>query len=259
MKLASLRSLLRAATAATLSLAFVGCASLPPDDPAARDAYYEANDPLEPINRAIFGFNEAADILILEPAANSYRLLVPDPLRDAVQAFILNLLSPLVIANELLQGNFEDAQVATGRFITNTVLGAGGIADVATVAGMPYEPEDFGQTLGVWGIGSGPYIVLPILGPSNLRDATGRAVDTVADPVRIWAYNTDNKGFLVGRAVTGAVDTRSRVITEVNDLRRNSVDYYAAVRSLYRQQRQALINDSAAPQSTPEFPDFKSQ
>ena len=260
MKLASLRSLLRAATAATLSVAFVGCVSLPPDDPAARDAYYEANDPLEPLNRAIFGFNEAADYLILEPAADTYRTLAPDPLRDAIQAFILNLLSPLIIANELLQGDFEDASVATGRFVTNTVLGAGGIADVATVAGMPYQPEDFGQTLGVWGIGSGPYLVLPIIGPSNLRDAGGYAVDTIADPVRLWAYGTDRKGLLYARSGTSAVDSRSRIINEVDDLRRNSLDYYATVRSLHRQQRKALINDNAVPQSGPEFPDFpKSQ
>ncbi|MGQ9369831.1 MlaA family lipoprotein [Azospirillum sp. ST 5-10] len=254
MTLASLRTLLRAAAAVSLSLA-AGCASTPPDG-ATGDAYYEANDPLEPFNRAVFGVNEAADILVIRPAAEVYHTLTPDPLQDAVQSFILNLLSPLVIANELLQGDFEGAQLATGRFLTNTVLGAGGLADVASTAGMPYEPEDFGQTLAVWGLGEGPYLVLPLIGPSNVRDATGYAVDTVADPVRIWAYGTDQKDLLYARAGAGAIDRRSRVLSEVDDLRRNSLDYYATVRSLYRQQRAAQIRDSEQPAAAPEFPEF---
>ncbi|SMH60646.1 MlaA family lipoprotein [Azospirillum agricola] len=251
MKLASLsRSLLRSATVAVLALTATACANRPADS----DAAYEVNDPLEVPNRFVFAANEAVDVLALRPAAEVYVGLVPDPVRDAIHNFIDNLMSPLYIANNLLQGNFEGAQFATGRFLTNTVLGAGGLADVATAAGIPERPEDFGQTLAVWGVGDGPYLVLPLLGPSNLRDAAGYGVDTVADPVRIWAYAHDGQGLMMARAGVSAVDRRSEVLKSVDDLRRNSLDFYATVRSLHQQQRRADIANK--PGGGPEFPDF---
>lgn len=255
MKLASLsRSLLRTATVVAFALTATACATNPGDS-GARDAAYQVNDPLEIPNRFVFAANEAADVLVIRPAAEIYVGVVPDPVRDAIHNFIDNLMSPLYIANNLLQGNVEGASNATGRFLTNTILGVGGFADVATQAGIPRAPEDFGQTLAVWGVGDGPYIVLPLLGPSNLRDTAGYAVDSVGDPVGIWAYGTDHKGMLVGRAAVGAIDRRSQILKEVDDLRRNSLDFYATARSLYQQQRRAAIaNNKASP--APEFPDY---
>jgi phospholipid-binding lipoprotein MlaA len=251
-----LRVLKGAASAAVVALSLTAC-SLPGTEPGAREAWLEANDPFEPLNRAVFGVNEAADFLLLGPAAYTYNAIVPDPIRDSVKTFTRNLLSPLTIANQLLQGDWDGAIHATGRFLVNTVLGAGGIADVATAAGIPDQTEDFGQTLAVWGFQEGPYLVLPLLGPSNFRDAMGYAVDTVADPVRIHAMNIDHEEFLYGRAIAGGIDKRSRVLKEVEDLRKNSVDYYATLRSLYRQKRKADIEEKANVAQPPEYPAFE--
>lgn len=250
-----LRIIKGAASAAVVALSLTAC-SLPGSAPGAREAWLEANDPFEPLNRAIFGINEAADFLIIGPAAYTYNAIVPDPVRESVRSFTANLLSPITIVNQLLQGDIDGAIHATGRFLTNTVLGAGGIADVATAAGIPDQKEDFGQTLAVWGFDEGPYVVLPLLGPSNFRDAAGYAVDTVGDPVRLWSNATDNEGFYLGKGIASGIDRRSRVIKEVEDLRRNSVDYYATLRSLYRQQRKTDIEEKAAV-AQPDFPTFE--
>lgn len=250
-----LRTLKGAASAAVVALSLTAC-SLPGSEPGARDAWLEANDPFEPLNRAIFGINEAADFLIIGPAAYAYNALVPDPIRESVRSFTANLLTPITIVNQLLQGDVDGAIHATGRFLTNTVLGAGGIADVATAAGIPNQTEDFGQTLAVWGFGEGPYVVLPFLGPSNVRDAFGYAVDTAADPVRLWTHANDFEELYLGKGAAGGVDKRSRVLKEVEDLRKNSVDYYATLRSLYRQQRKAEILDQVKT-AQPDFPEFE--
>lgn len=243
------RSPIRAAAAATLAACLGGCATQPATDTAVYD-------PLEPVNRGVFAVNEAVDKAVIKPVAQGYVYVVPDPVRDSVQSFIRNLLSPLTIANNLLQGDFDGAVQATGRFMTNTILGAGGIADVATQAGNPWVSEDFGQTLAVWGVGDGPYIVLPLLGPSNLRDTTGYVVDTVGDPVRIWGVSTDHEELLYARTGASGVDRRSRLLDEVDDLRRNSIDMYATVRSLYAQQRAAAIRDQSNTAPQPDFPEY---
>ncbi|HEV7368807.1 VacJ family lipoprotein [Arenibaculum sp.] len=213
-------------------------------------------DPLEPVNRVVYGFNEAADILVLRPAAEVYRGTVPTPVRMAVRNFLLNLTSPLLVANELLQGDFEGAQVAFSRFLVNTTIGLGGAFDIAgRYRDLHYEYEDFGQTLAVWGVPDGPYLVLPLLGPSNLRDATGLVADTAADPVNIWANNADRSGAMAVRAGVTGVDTRTELIEAVDDLRRNSLDPYASARSLYRQRRATEINDGSG--GSIEFPDYE--
>lgn len=246
------RTLFRTALATTLALALAGCAS-GPNGPA----HEEVNDPLEVPNRFVFAVNETADVLVIRPAAEVYRGVVPDPVRNAVQNILSNLLAPLVIGNSLLQGDMQNFQDATGRFMTNTILGLGGVLDVASTAGVPaYRQEDFGQTLGVWGVGEGPYLVLPLVGRSNFRDAAGFAVDTVADPVRIWAYGADAKNLLYARSGTAAVDHRSTILREVDDLRRNSLDFYATARSLNTQQRNAAIRNGKVSEK-PEFPDFE--
>lgn len=245
------RSLLRTAAAAALALSLAGCAT----KPATTEADTAISDPLEVPNRFVFAVNEAADILLIRPVAEVYVGVVPDPVRQVVHNFIQNLMAPIYIANNLLQGNFEGAQVATGRFMTNTILGIGGLADVAAEAGLPEKPADFGQTLGVWGVGTGPYLVLPLLGPSNVRDAVGYGVDSFGDPFRIWTNAVGQDGVQLGRSVTSGIDRRSQLLREIDDLRRNSIDFYATVRSLYAQQRNAAIRGTAAPAS-PEFPEF---
>ncbi|WP_158044160.1 MlaA family lipoprotein [Skermanella pratensis] len=234
-----------------------GCVLPPRDDPAALAAYQEANDPLEGFNRAIFGFNEGTDILLIRPVADIYRGILPNPVRNGIRNFLRNLRSPLTIANELLQGDWNGAEVATKRFLVNTTVGIGGLMDVAADHGLEYQAEDFGQTLAVWGVPEGPYLVLPLLGPSNFRDTTGIAAEAFGDPVNLWAANTDRDGIPIGRAIAGGIDTRSRLIEPIDDLRRNSLDYYASLRSLYRQNRINEISDGRSSiEEYPEFPEF---
>jgi phospholipid-binding lipoprotein MlaA len=204
-------------------------------------------DPLEPLNRAIFEFNRVVDGLILAPAADLYGRIVPARGREGVRNFLDNLRMPVVIANALLQGDTERTGVALGRFLTNTILGLG-FFDVATEAGIPRVREDFGQTLGVWGLGNGPYLVLPLLGPSTLRDAGGLVVDIfVFDPVTtVLPVGVDvSTPVTVGRAATDAVDTRWRLREEIDDLFTRTLDPYVTARTVYLQQRAAAIRNSA--------------
>ncbi|MCE9508208.1 MAG: VacJ family lipoprotein [Alphaproteobacteria bacterium] len=213
---------------------------------------HEIADPIEPVNRFIFGFNDILDRILLEPIAKGYKAVLPSFARDAVQSFMHNLQSPLIIANNLLQGSVGDAGVAGARFFINTTVGIGGLVDVAKAQGLSYENEDFGQTLAVWGLGDGFYLVLPVLGPSSLRDAAGLMADSYADPVRIVSDNTDNKWIYYTRGIVDGIDTRARLIKAIDDLRRNSLDYYAAARSAYSQKRSSLIRDDksgTAPQT----------
>ncbi|MCR9221386.1 MAG: VacJ family lipoprotein [Alphaproteobacteria bacterium] len=230
--------------AAVLVLGLAGCAT-PPDDPEARAAFQETNDPIEPVNRAIFEFNLFVDKTILRPVAQVYELVLPDLVRDGVRNFLRHLKTPVILANDLMQGEMERAGTTMGRFIFNTVAGIG-FFDPAGEAGHPYHPEDFGQTLAVWGVGDGPYLMLPFLGPSNLRDAGGFVADRYLNPLTYWADNSErwvieNNAIILG--VTEAVDMRSRNYRQLQDLEETSLDFYATVRSLYRQTRQSLIEN----------------
>jgi len=201
------------------------------------------NDPLEPMNRVVFGFNDVLDKVLIEPLAKGYKAVLPDVVQDSVQSFMRNIKTPLTLANNLLQGNFESAGRTTARFLMNTVLGVGGLNDFAASQGLQYEAADFGQTLARWGVESGPYLVLPILGPSTFRETAGLAVDTIADPVRIVTNNTDNDWIYYSRAALQGIDTRSRLIEVTDDLRANNLDYYTATKSTYIQNRMKMIND----------------
>lgn len=203
----------------------------------------EIADPIEPVNRFIFGFNDILDRMLIEPVARGYRAILPTFVRDAVQSFMRNLQSPIIIANNILQGDIGGAGVATARFLINSTVGIVGLVDVADSQGLRYEDEDFGQTMAKWGIGNGFYLVLPVIGPSSLRDTAGLAVDTYADPVRIIAHNTDNEWIYYTRVAVKGIDTRARMIPAIDDLRRNSIDYYAAARSAYGQRRESLVRD----------------
>ena len=219
-----------------------GCTTMP-SDPDARAAYLEASDPLEPLNRAIFSFNIGVDKAILRPLAAVYNTVLPDPVRDGVRNVLNNLRTPLVLANDILQGEIGRASKTVGRFLLNSTIGIGGLFDVASGLGFEFHDEDFGQTLAVWGIGEGPYLMLPILGPSNPRDAIGVVGEYFADPVVIWTNNTEREWLHYTRTGVNAVDSRSRNVGTLEELERTSLDFYAAVRSLYRQRRMDEIRN----------------
>ena len=202
----------------------------------------EIYDPLEPINRAIFSFNNAVDKIVLEPAAKGYRKL-PSPLQSGITNFLGNLKMPLVIVNQILQGQIPNAVESTGRFAINSTVGIVGLVDVATKMGLEEKDEDFGQTFATWGVGDGFYLVLPIFGPSNIRDAVGTALTYTLDPVNAYLVSEGEAWAVPVRATINAVDYRSKIIDEVNTLRNNSVDFYAAVRSSYNQNRKAAIRN----------------
>lgn len=212
--------------------------------PGVAPAYAQAdeNDPLEPVNRAVFAFNHTLDGLILEPAAIMYRTATPRVMRDGVTNFLNNLRTPVILANDLLQGEWQRAEHTLGRFMLNTILGFGGLIDVGTHVGMPERhDEDFGQTLAKYGVGSGPYLMVPLLGPSNPRDLTGRVVDFLFDPL-FFVAPTDVS---LARFGASTVDFRERNLDTINELERSSLDLYAATRTLVRQLRASEIRNGA--------------
>ena len=210
----------------------------------------EIYDPIEPINRAIFSFNNAIDKIILEPASKGYRKL-PSPVQSGISNFLGNLKMPLVIINQVLQGQIQYAAESTGRLVVNSTVGIFGLVDVATKIGLDERDEDFGQTFATWGVGDGFYLVLPIFGPSNVRDAVGTVVTYTVDPINTWLLNEGEAWAIPLRASANAIDYRSKIIDEVNALRNNSVDYYAAVRSSYYQNRKAAIKNVDEREMTP--------
>ena len=241
-----------------------GCAT--PPDPSDRESYAEfraINDPLEPLNRTVFQFNQALDAMFLRPLADFYRLLLPPPMQEAVHNVLANLRSPIVLANDVLQGEWDRAGTTTGRFLVNSTVGVGGIGDPASDFGLAYHNEDFGQTLAVWGVPEGPFLMLPVVGPSNPRDAAGLAVDSaVLDPMGL--LNTIGAGpqwlstASYARLGTTAIDARAQNVEELDDLQKSSLDYYAAIRSLYRQFRTSEIHQGHPPigEQGPSLEDF---
>ena len=220
------------------------------DDFKTTDYEDEIYDPLEPVNRAIFGFNNVADQIVLEPLAKGYKKL-PSPVQSGVSNFLSNLRMPLVIINQLLQGQGQNAAESSGRFLVNSTAGIFGLIDVADKVGLEETEEDFGQTLATWGVGDGFYVVLPIFGPSNLRDTAGMLLTYTTDPVNAYAVNEGEAWAIPVRTATSAVDQRSKIIDEVNAMRNNTLDYYAAVRSSYYQNRKAAILNRDDTELTP--------
>lgn len=213
------------------------------------------NDPLEVPNRMMFAFNEALDFMIIRPVAVTYRYVVPVGVRNTVRNFLRNLRSPVTLANDLLQGDFDRAEITFTRFFINSTIGMLGLFDIAADSGFQYHDEDFGQTMGTYGAGEGFYLVLPLLGPSSLRDGTGRIVDIFLDPLTYVAPQEFN----LGRAATSGVDLRSRNIEELDQLKADSLDFYARIRSLYRQYRQNEINNGALPAGASGFSEAPGQ
>lgn len=241
----SSRSIAARFAASLFAVALVaGCATPPPaDDKEAVAEFEQVNDPLEPMNRAIFDFNTAVDKALIKPLAQGYRDVVPAYGRERVRDLLNNLRSPIILANDMLQGEPDRAMQTLMRFAFNTGFGVGGLFDVAAPGGIPYHDEDFGQTFAVWGVGEGPYLVLPILGPSNPRDTTGLAIEWLADPFDLWMDHTGNDWVMWTRTGVSGVDKRESLLDTLDEIEKSSVDYYAAVRSLYRQRRAADVKN----------------
>ncbi|MBT4355123.1 MAG: VacJ family lipoprotein [Rhodospirillaceae bacterium] len=203
------------------------------------------DDPLEPLNRSIFGFNEGVDQVILRPTAIAYKELVPDSIRSGIRNVLRWLNGPVIVINDLAQANLDQAKNDSLRFLMNTT--SLGFIDIASDFNIKYKQEDFGQTLGSYGVPSGPYLVFPLLGPSNTRDAIGRVVDYFLNPFSYVGNANSRMPYTVSKNILSAVSFRSENFEQIDDLRSSSLDAYAKVRTIYRQQRRSAINNGKAP------------
>jgi phospholipid-binding lipoprotein MlaA len=227
-----------------LSFTLAACA-INPKDPVNADTT-SVSDPLKPFNKVMLSINEFLDKVLFNPIDTAYRTVVPEVARNGVHNVLENVKSPVYLANELLQGDLDGAGKVVTRFTINTLLGVGGIIDQAGNSGITNAPEDFGQTMAVWGVPNGPYIVWPIFGPSTLRDSVGIVGDIAMDPLYWYARNNDKTGLQYTRAGLTLVDTKHKYRGTMDDLRRNSGDLYTSLQSVYLQRRNALINDSSS-------------
>jgi phospholipid-binding lipoprotein MlaA len=215
------------------------CAALPL---AAASAASTPHDPLEKLNRATYAFNDALDRMLARPAARAYRKVVPEPVRTALGNFVANLNYPVVMVNDALQAKFKDAGSDVVRLVLNTTIGIGGLFDPATKMGFAAHDEDFGQTLGHWGVPPGPYLVLPLVGPSDFRDAPARYVDTYATP---YTYVKSKKTEYALYGLT-LLDRRVALLSADSAVR-NAYDPYVFVRNAYVAHREYLVRDGNVP------------
>jgi phospholipid-binding lipoprotein MlaA len=219
----------------------------------------DENDPFEGGNRLSFEVNQALDDVLFRPVAVVYRSVLPDFAQDGVRNFMNNLNSPVIFANDVLQGEADRAGVTLLRFGINSTIGIGGLFDVASELDLPYHDEDFGQTLGTWGVGEGPYLYFLVMGPSNFRDFTGFVVDRGFDPLTYVNWGDDElEHAQVIRTALNVIDLRARNIETLDDIERSSVDYYASIRSLYRQSRSDAIRNGEPSADLPDFDPYDS-
>ncbi|MBI1173697.1 MAG: VacJ family lipoprotein [Sideroxydans sp.] len=216
-------------------LALSGCAST--------QSYHNPQDPLEPLNRGIYQFNEVVDKAVVTPAAKGYNAIMPTAGRVMVHNFFSNLDDVIVTLNELLQFKLVSAFSDSGRLLINSTVGVFGLVDVATTVGYPKHREDFGQTLGVWGVENGPYLVVPFLGPSTLRDSIGDLVDSKPSRIsRISHMRTRNQVYALK-----AVNRRSELLTQEKVLDQAVLDRYSFIRDAYLLRRQSMVYDGNPP------------
>jgi phospholipid-binding lipoprotein MlaA len=228
---------------------------------AAAEAHAQeaTHDPFEKFNRTMYAFNEVVDKYALEPVARGYRAVTPEPVREGVGNVLHNLKAPVIFANDVLQAAPARAGTTFARFGINTTLGVAGIFDVASTMGLEKHNEDFGQTLGRWGVDSGPYLVLPLLGPSSVRDAVGGGVDAALNPLNYAEFDGDDT-FRVSRTVIGVVDGREGALEAVQSIRETSIDPYVSVRTTYSILREAAVkNGQSNVQDLPEFEEIPSE
>jgi len=243
---------------AFVSLLALGACSSVPETKTERSEVNINDDPLESVNRVTFDVNDFLDRLLIRPMAELYRVMIPPPLRDRIAAILKNMDEPVIMANNMLQGEFSSAGTSFSRLVINTTLGGGGMFDVANEFKLYRQTGDFGQTLHTWGVGSGPYIVLPLFGPSTARDAVGLGVDSVMSP---WQYivaigNTQTKDtFFITDMAGTALSKREANIEALDALHQGSLDFYAQMRSVYRQYRAKQLGEPLANDS-PMFDDY---
>ncbi len=231
-----------------MSLALGACATGMVDDSA---------DPFEDFNRQMFGFNEGLDQAVLEPAARGYRAVTNEPVRQGVSNFVGNLGEPVVFANELLQFKVGGAAETFGRFVVNSTVGLVGIFDPATSMGLEASNEDFGQTLGYWGMASGPYLVLPVIGPSSPRDAFGMGVDAAANPLTTAEFEGDTET-RIGVGILAGLSAREGALETVDDVRGTRLDPYTTLRRFHVRNRAAQVgNREFVPSDIQEVPDYE--
>ena len=211
-----------------------------------------ADDPLEGYNRMMFSVNEGVDTVLLRPLAVGYRYITPNAVRWRIGNMSDNLYEPISMINAFLQGDFTGGMNNFWRFVINSTVGLGGMHDVAATAGITATREDFGQTLAVWGVGPGPYIVLPIFGPSNLRDTTGKIGDWAMDPMTyVLQQDGGTDWTLYGVRAGQALVARERYLDPIDDIYSSSIDPYASFKSIYEQRREAEIANRRS--SAPKF------
>jgi phospholipid-binding lipoprotein MlaA len=226
-----------------------GCASADNQEAATAD------DPLEPMNRYFFDFNQKLDRNAALPAATFYTATMPNPARRSIHNFLDNLGGPVTVVNDLLETQFRNAGNAAARFVINTTIGLAGIFDVADGWGLPGRDRDFGETLGSYGVPQGPYLVLPFRGPTAVRDLGGNYIDGFFSPLYYWHVQYSGRQYIgLIKSTIGSVDNRSQNIVTYRDIERASVDFYATMRDYYRQRRQRQVEDKSSP--TAELPDF---
>ena len=245
-------------TLAAIGLALVGCAapgtgSGLSQGQEAEAAEVEFNDPLEEVNRSIFGFNQVVDRVVLVPVAKSYRTAVPPPMRASVHDFLRNLNAPVIFANDVLQAQPRLAAQTLARLTINSTLGAAGMFDVASRIGIPHHSNDMGITFATYGIEEGPYLIAPVLGPTNPRDIVGNVADSFIDPANYVAGKYDVWYAPLARTVVSGIDLRARNIEALADIEKTSLDFYATIRSLYRQRRAAEVRHEDSNLPNPKF------
>lgn len=249
---ASLRGAVCCAAGLLVTVLLAGCAT-PPSDPAERAAFEQNNDPLEPLNRKTLDVNMFLDRILLKPVTKVYIAVVPEAGRDAVHRALDNMKEPVVVINNALQGRPKGAGIAVGRFVVNSTLGVAGLFDIAAKWGLDKQTGDFGQTLFVWGLPEGPYLIVPLLGPSSPRDIAGMAADNYLDPFSYLASVESLDDISISRFVVGGVDQRARVMDVLDDLQKNSLDFYAQLRSLSQQHRAAELRHGKPVEPGPNF------
>jgi phospholipid-binding lipoprotein MlaA len=235
----------RLAVAVLAAAALTGCATVRSPDP---------RDPWEPMNRATFEFNDGVDRVVLKPVAEAYQFVLPEPVRIGVRNFFENLRDPWIALNQLLQGKVEEALSDAWRFIANSTFGIGGIFDIATDMRMPKHNEDFGQTLAVWGVDFGPYLVLPILGPSSARDGVGTLVNSQGFlPWQLpkWLDVDHRVAWQNSLTVVDVIQTRANLLDASDLLEQAALDRYSFLRNAYFQRRRNLIYDGNPPPLPP--------
>lgn len=237
----------------TLAIALAGLTAACASTPQAR----EANDPFEPVNRMVFQFNDRVDRAVVGPAARAYGRVTPQPAQRGVRNVFNNLNRPVVFANTLLQGDLDHSSAVLISFITDTTFGLGGLFALAEANGVPQHHEDFGQTLAVWGVADGPYLMLPLLGPSTLRDGAGRFVDRYPHPFNWNDEFTQSDTAWTLRALNG-LRFRADADTAFATLDRTAIDPYIQMRATYRQLRAEQIRDQSAADGAEfdDLPDF---